>query len=133
MPYSASKKQTFLKPSGPHYEPSRLHLFILLTDACHSGAHLMAPVCTIRDNKFYDQACIIEPGEHGFITAKSSVEYRLAVIAQGGHIALCVDGGIYIEKENVNDDLFNRICSGARTSTHITRSMQNYFLNWPRG
>ncbi len=78
MTFKPQKKATLLMPSGPPDDPERRHLWVILTDSCQHEANLLVNVSTLRDGRFHDPACILEPGEHKRITVRSWIEYRRA-------------------------------------------------------
>lgn len=42
--YQVLKKGTLLIPSGPTHDPDKKHLFVVCTDACAEGRHLLVPI-----------------------------------------------------------------------------------------
>jgi hypothetical protein len=131
MPFVPGKKKAFLMPSGPPSDPYRNHLFAVLTDASKSGSHLLVPICTIKPNRYFDNACEIAVGEHPFITGKSYIEYRLITVRPSSHIVSCIDGMTFHPKEDVTESLYQRICAGIDRSRHIPRWAKIDFHKWP--
>jgi hypothetical protein len=84
MSEPVKKSQTLLIPSG-----SKSHLFVVLTEACPEGNILLVSFSTIHEERFYDDTCTVETGEHSFIKNPSYIEYRKARIEKESHINKC--------------------------------------------
>jgi len=125
MPYIAYSKATLLMSSGPGK-----HLHVVMTDANDTGKqHLLLSISTIRTSKYYDPQCIIKAGEHPFLISDSFVEYKFALQTDAKNLSTCVDGQIFIPKEDMNDKLFYRICDGIEKSEHTPRWAITFFNN----
>jgi hypothetical protein len=79
MAFRAVKKGTLLIPSGTGYAPDKRHLFVICTDACSNGQHLLVPIATWQ-NDLSDPTCKLAAGDHDFIKHPSYVLYRKARI-----------------------------------------------------
>jgi hypothetical protein len=127
MAYVVARGNTLLIPSGTPREPDKKHLFVVLTDECKDGFHLLVSISTIRPNVFHDPACIIKAGEHPFIAMDSYAAYRLSQTTGAAHIVKCVDGWLYMKKEPASDVLLQRLCDGVETSQFAPARIQNYY------
>ena len=107
MSYVPYRRASLLIPF--HNSP---HLFILLNDPCKDGMCLAVMVSSIKQNRIYDPACVLEPGVHEFITVRSSVVYRQAETPMAQHIANMVARKYYSVKADFTEDLFNKVVSG---------------------
>lgn len=128
MPFRPEKKTTLLMPSGPANDPSRKHLWIILTDPCPMNAHLLVNVTTVHEGHFHDPACVLKAGDHRRIKHPSWMEYRrcrveLTSALEKGHAAW-----YYHADEPVSDDVLKRICDGLLNSEHTPGRIRNYFL-----
>jgi hypothetical protein len=112
MPFKPEKKATLLMPSGPLDDPERRHLWIILTDPCPRDAHLLVSASTLRENRFHDPSCIIEPGEHKRIKARSWIEYRRCRAELSTALVNGEASWLYHPAEPVSDELLERICDG---------------------
>lgn len=126
-------KQTFLIPAGPPEDPFRNHLFVTLTNLCSNNQHLLVPICSIVDGKFHDPACELLSSDypHSFITRNSYVEYRRIVAHHHLHIEKCLNSGYFIPREDMSDELFNRIINGVLVSRFTPRWAKQYLDRWP--
>jgi hypothetical protein len=124
MTEPARKKQTLLIPSG-----TKNHLFVILTEACPEVNILLVSFSTIRDERFYDDTCIVEPGEHPFIKNRSYIEYRKARIEKESHVIKCSEATYWFPHEPVSDELFKRICNGILDSPHTPKRIKDYYLS----
>jgi hypothetical protein len=127
MAYVPNCGGTLLIPSGTFNSPDQMHLFVIVTEKCAENRHLLVNISTIRDGVHFDPACIVEAGEHPFVTDRSYVVYRLARIDHAAHLSKCVDGWTFRPKENVTQELLNRICDGVLRSEFIGRADRAYY------
>lgn len=127
MPYNPVSKATLLIPSGSLRNPNAKHLHVILTDACADGLHLLGSITSVQRGIFHDKTCIIQAGEHPFITHDSYFAYRRLMTSLGNHVIKCVDGWEYNPKEPVSDALFDRICAGIDVSEFTPRGMRTYW------
>ncbi|MFA6279955.1 MAG: hypothetical protein WC612_04080 [Bdellovibrionales bacterium] len=121
MSYFPQKKGTLLVPSG-----NKNHLHVIMTDSCAEHKHLLVNVSTIYPETYYDNACVIEIGEHPFIKHPSYVVYRQARIDRTEHLIKCVNGWVFRPSQPVSDALLERIFEGFFLSPHVSRLIKNY-------
>jgi hypothetical protein len=124
MPYAVAKKATLLMPSGPD---EGQHLYVIMTNPCDEGQSLLVSLSSIKEGRFHDPACIIEVGEHPFVTKRSYVEYRLSRIIRCDHITKCVDGWTFTPKADVSDDLYAKIAAGIGASEFSSKLTIKYY------
>ncbi|WP_146172497.1 hypothetical protein [Mesorhizobium helmanticense] len=113
-----------LIPSGPGEDGK--HLYAILTNPCQNASCLLVTVTSIKEGRFFDPACRIEPGEHEFITKPSYVEYRMSRILRCEQITKCVDGWYFTPKPAVSDDLINRMRQGVVDSNFTAKLVLKY-------
>jgi hypothetical protein len=128
MPYEPIKKGTLLIPSGSWHNPDAPHLHVIVTDSCANGQHLLVSISTLKENQFFDDACLVDEGEHDFITARSFVYYRKARLDRTTHIVKCVNGGLFRPREPTSESLFERICQGINASRFIPKWTRTYYI-----
>ena len=63
-----------------------------------------------------DASCIVNKGEHEFITSKSYIYYRKATCASLENLQKAIDGVVTTLRENCSDALLNKILEGAAKS-----------------
>lgn len=124
MPYVAHKQATLLIPSGPS---DGMHLYVIMTDACRDNQHLLISISTIRKNKYFDDTCTINIGEHSFITDDSYVYYKEPLLRKSESISKCIDGCYFIEKEDINAPVFQLICNGIARSKFTPKWAEDYY------
>lgn len=128
MPFQPLKKATLLMPSGPPDDPDRLHLWVILTDPCAAhDANLVVDICTLRDGRFHDPACLIQQGEHRRIKHTSWVGYHRCKAVHSSTLKKGAAAWLYHPDEPVSDVLFDRICAGILDSDHTAVRMRRYF------
>lgn len=125
--WKCAKGECILIPSGPsNYK----HLFTILFDpivlpSVGQKPHtLSVSITTLRENLPYDDACVLEPGEHPFIKHRSYVDYRHTRIDSAEHLEKLITSGYVIQKESCSLVLINKIISGALKSNRISREFK---------
>lgn len=122
------KRATFLYPSGPDGDPNRKHLCILLTDPVGPAKQVLTvSVMTLRENKKYDQTCILKPGDHEFIRHDSLVAYATCRIDFASRLIQGVVSGEFVEKQKLKDDVFSRVIEGIIRSRAVKPFALQFF------
>lgn len=127
MAYVPARGHTLLIPSGPPHDPDRKHLFLIATDICGDGDHLLVGLSSIKSGIYHDPACIIAAGSHPFLGVASYAEYKFARRDFTTHLSRLVDRGAFLQREDASPDLLNQVCVGIELSKHISRSMRAYY------
>ena len=124
--WSCRKGAALLIPSGPR--EGHKHLFAVLLDPlkvdCYGNAPhvLLACVVSIQPGRPpLESACLLEPGEHDFITHASYVDYRFTRLERAEHVDRRVAEGVFVEKGDCSDVLLRKIIAGAMASRRISR------------
>lgn len=84
----------------------------------------MVNFSTIRAGLSFDNACIIEPGEHPFVRVRRHVYYRGARIEQARHVEECVNRSTYRLNQTISQDLLDRIKGGVHVSRFVAREIR---------
>lgn len=121
VPYPTA---TMLIESGP---VGQKHLFIVMTNPCSDGQHLLLNVSSIKDGKSYDPTCTFQGGEHEFITSPSFIEYRHADRRPASLISKCIGSGLFVLKNDLDQTEFDRVVSGIYKSEFIKPWAESYF------
>lgn len=128
MVYQPARGHTLLIPSGPQGDADRKHLFFIVTDECKDKQHLIVPISSVKPGIFYDPTCVIEPGAHPFITVQSYVLYRKADTILTSLLTKCVDGWLYLKKEDASPELVGRAFEGVLVSEFSPERIRRYAL-----
>lgn len=103
------------------------HLFIVVTDACSNGEHLLLNFSTVKQGVWHDPTCIVEAGVHPFITSQSFVEYRFAQIQSGERLSKMVNGWVYRRaRDDVDANLVNSMLAGVTESPFTRGRVKKY-------
>ncbi|PIQ40824.1 MAG: hypothetical protein COW58_03775 [Thalassolituus sp. CG17_big_fil_post_rev_8_21_14_2_50_53_8] len=116
--------------SGPDGDDEKKHLFVIITAPVSKKDDdiLMVNFSTVYDGAHYDEACIVEPGEHKFIKQKSFVYYKFARIESAKDIEKLINNkSISVHQESISDDLFNKITSGLLTSDEVSQDILDFY------
>jgi len=125
MPYVAAKCHALLIPSGTYHDPARKHLFIVCTDCCEKGMHLLVSI-TGWTNDLCDPTVRLRPGDHPFINKDSYAFFRKARIESAKALQAGVDQGLFIEHTTASQALVTRIMQGVCGSTQTPRKVRQY-------
>src|SRR5437764_12129249 len=123
--YVACKCHTLLLPSGTYNDPNRKHLFIVCTDACKAGNHVIVSV-TEWQNHLCDGTTRLAVGDHPFITKDSYIFYRKARIESGAALAAGVASGLFVPRNPASDALVAKILKGICDSIQTPRKVKKY-------
>jgi len=117
---------TLLMPSGNEGD----HLYIVLNDPQpfeNYGRHacvVLVNLSSLREGVPHDATCVLEPGEHAFVTRKSFVFYRNARIEQENHVLQLVRQGVFKPHEPMPTAVLRRIKAGLFASPHTKREFK---------
>lgn len=119
------KAATLLLPSGP--TDTGMHLFVVMTNRCPCGFHLLLSVTSVKPGVNYDDTCVFQGGEHPFINRKSYVLYRAAEQKMQSNIERGIGGGVFIPKPSMPDGPFAAMCDGITRSDFIKPWAVEYY------
>jgi hypothetical protein len=125
--WRAARRGTLLMPSGPTHDSERKHLFIIC--AVNVECAFLASISK-WSNELCDDTCILDKGEHPFITAKSYVLYRKCRIELCETLKDGVESGRLISRDPLDDQPFARVCGGILTSKQTPWKLKQAFKNW---
>lgn len=114
------KKGTLLAPSGP-----TSHLFIICNDTCRLGANLLVNISSFYDG--CDDTCVLNVGDHDFVTHASYVFYAEATIMKAAGIKNGFDRGVLTPRDPLIDPVFERVIEGINKSPDTPRNVVKYF------
>jgi hypothetical protein len=125
--YEACKCHTLLMPSGTYHDPDRKHLFIVCTDCCAAGKHLIVSI-TGWTNDLCDGTTRLSPGPkmHRFVTKESYIFYRKARVEDSAVLSKGVDEGIFVPHDPVDESLLARVMAGVCSSKQTPRKVKIY-------
>ncbi len=103
-----------------------MHLHVVCTDPCKNELQLIVSI-TGWTNNLCDSSCVLEVGDHTWLTKKSWVIYRKARTELAATLASGVDRGLFIPKDPMVDGVFERVCGGILSSPHTPRGMKKYY------
>jgi len=124
------KKGTLLIPTG-----AVRHLHIVMNDPVFSPEHkresvLLVNLSSIKEGLPYDDACVLEAGEHSFIRHPSYVHYRGAVISSVSRITDKVGLGDYTALEPVSNELYASVLKGFSVSRYTALEVMRFIRKY---
>ncbi|WP_269932741.1 hypothetical protein [Aminobacter sp. HY435] len=96
-----------------------MHLFVIVTNQCQNGFHLLVSLTSIKPGKAHDPTCTFNGGEHPFIDKPTYVYYRLAEQRSSASIVKAVDAGLFVPRVDMLEGHLAAICSGIEQSEFI--------------
>ena len=125
MAYDPYRKGTLLIPTG-----GTKHLFVIATNRCANGAHLIVNITTVRGPNI-DATCVLEAGCHRFVTGQSYAVYRMADIQSAERLGRMVDGWVYSVHDDASEELTQLVYDGVSQSRHTPKRILNYLSGTP--
>lgn len=101
-------------PSGPKIDG--MHLYVIMTNACAKGEHLLISITSVYADKAYDSTCQFFGGEHPQINHHCYAFYKLPERRQVSHIQKCVSGWLFHARDQLSEPHFSRMCAGIAAS-----------------
>lgn len=111
--------------TGPANDPSRGHVFVILTNTCADGKNLLVPVCTRRTK--FDSTCLLGKGDHEFIKEPSFVFYAGLQTREAAVLKKQADDDIITYKGILDKKLFALVCAGVEQSRFSPPKFVHYF------
>lgn len=113
------------------YPRGDFHLFIIVLDSYKTESGFVCPCVMVTswtgNPKLDDPSCILEAGEHEFITHKSYIAYKETIPFKADWIEYNLECGIYRAKPPVSKDLLERIIKSAKNSRKISKNNLKYY------
>ena len=103
---------TFLLPHPYH------HLYVVCSDPALDAERVVLVNFTSFEPE-EESCCIVNAGEHIFVTHKSCMRYKDARVASVAAMKLLVKSGQAKPRTPVSDELLTRIRQGASKSVHL--------------
>ncbi len=127
MPYEPGRGKTLLIPSGTNADPNKKHLFVILTDACRDGRHLLVSLSRVKEGVHHDAACVFAAGEHRFVREESFAVYRLARIEPAAKLIRHVEAWDFTPKDDMPNHIVERMCAGIEASDFVPPLILRYY------
>lgn len=118
-----TKRTTFL--DEPVTDKNIRHLRIVISEPNDDNEYLTVSVDTYK-SKLQDSSCLIHKGEHSFIKDTSFVNYKYAKVVSFQVMFNGIKKGLFIPKEEVSEQLLQRIQNGAK----LTKFLDNAYKIW---
>ena len=117
-----------MEPPDPRRPSPKKHLYIILTEIFEGHVLLVNITKTSGGSRSIDEACILQPGDHPFITQESFVFYKEAIL---------LDEAEFTEKYKTNKALgllnkgvFQRVCDGLCESKRTTPKLKDFYKRY---
>ena len=100
--------------TGGFGNPGGGHLCVCLTSPCDKDNILIVTIQTYRPN--FDTSCILDVGDHEFITHKSIATYARATKVGGTATQKLIDNGTHTQKASVSAAILKKLRDGLKVS-----------------
>lgn len=116
-------KTAFLAPIP---SPAKLHFCVVMTEPQEKPPIVViVNVSTVHNKSHEDHTVILQPGDHEFIKQKSYVAFDYAKRVRLDILESHANKGKITFKEDVPDELFNRILDGLLKSPKTPRHLKS--------
>ena len=105
--------------------PSRKHLHIILVTS--SDQALLTNISSVKENKYFDDTCVLEKGDHPFIKHRSYVAYNYSSITSIRDLNDNNKRGKIHRQEPISEETLTRICEGLLESKHTLPKIKNFY------
>lgn len=95
------------------------HLWVVISDPHADPERVVVVNLTSHDGPEKDDSCVLDVGDHPWITHKTSVRYRDARIATNASLDGLVASGALKSLADATDDLLRKIHTGAEKTLHL--------------
>ena len=83
-------------------------------------------MCSVKDGMPFDDACILEVGDHPFVQHQSYIDYRFCELRPADEIEAKVQEGTLVPHGDCSIALLRRIIASADASKRISREMKKF-------
>ncbi len=118
-------RDTVLIPSGPAQDGSQKHLHVVMCNPTLAGMVLLVSITSCK-NTYDDTTCILQAGDHLFITKESYVFYRFAQTRLVQHLLDEIKNKNCSLKLPIDEEIFNKIRQGFYRSRFTKKFVFEY-------
>ena len=124
------KKGTILIPTGPVE-----HLHFICCDRVfypnlNKECVLLVNTSSIDQDIEYDQTCVLNIGDHPFVTHPSYIYYRKADIFGADSINRNIAEGNFAIHQSCSDEVFEKILYGFETSDEVRIKIKKFYYKY---
>lgn len=129
---SIQRGDTFLIPSGPPHDPSRKHLFVVVTKVSKNEKDelsvALVPFCSVKNNYPLDPTCVLKQGEHPTIKHDSFVFYEKAEIKSCKAIEEGISQMFFVPKGSMPELALTKIAQGISRSPKTPQRVKDFCI-----
>lgn len=103
--------------AGETFRYGRGHLFIVLSDPHIDPENVV--IVNMTTDREIDQSCVLLPGDHPFVTHRTSIRYDKARIEAARVLEKLISSGNITRQEPLFGDVLERVRQGAAISDNI--------------
>lgn len=117
--------------TGPDSDPSRPHLFVILTETDAERNTLLVPVCSARGR--FDGSCILSVGDHDRIIHRSFVAYNLMNIYSADLLGRRIGRRDIVKAGVLSAHVFALVCAGIDKSSLSAPRYKKFYRSFLAG
>jgi len=123
--------QTFLAKTGSPSDSSKKHLYVVLTEpvdtVSRKGCVVWVSWSSVKEKRFHDGTCILEVGDHPFITKRTWVNYEQAAVVTVEEIRKNLNRGTLVESDPLKERALSRIVEGLGASDNTPMEVVEFY------
>lgn len=106
------------------------HLWVVVSDPHKNPDEvLLVNLTSVKQGVFCDDACMVDVGDHPFVTTKSFLYYREAKVESNTALERRISANPSILREPVSAEFLKRIRDGARKSRFLQNRYKQLLRN----
>jgi hypothetical protein len=123
--------QTFLAKTGSPSDSSKEHLYVVLTEPVDTSKRkdciVWVSLSSVKEKRYHDKTCILEVGDHSFITKRTWVKYQQSAIITVDEIRRNFNKGILLENDPLKEQVLSRIVEGLSVSDDTPMRVAEFY------
>jgi hypothetical protein len=131
MQVNLSEGNAALIPSGPPHDPQRSHLFVFVTEPFEDEQGILSvalvPLSSKKDYMLGDPTCILQIGDHPFITKETWARYSKSRITPTESLIDDIKSQKIILMEPMNKNVLKKIKHGVCRSPYTPRRVKLFY------
>lgn len=107
------------------------HLHVVMNDPVHCGelndmSVLVVNFSSVQPGAFHDNACVLQPGCHPFVTRESWVVYRGATVLRVPRLEIQIAAGDARPDAPVSSTVYDQVRAGFNVSDSVAPKIARY-------
>lgn len=87
-------------------------------------------ISSCKPDQYVDETCLLQVGDHSFVTTQSFVSYFHTKVIPAQAIQLGLDNKLFVPKEPLQEEVFARVHAGVDVSDDTPIKMARFWRNY---